>query len=73
MHLRNAPTDLMKHLGYGKDYKYAHDYEGRIADQEHLPQELHGRKYYAPSDAGYEKQLKERLKFWDETKKKKQE
>ncbi|HLN85360.1 MAG TPA: hypothetical protein VK200_02840, partial [Candidatus Limnocylindrales bacterium] len=70
LHLRNAPTGLMKNLGYGKDYKYAHDYDGHIVDQEHLPQELSGRRYYAPSEAGYEKQIMERLKFWDERKKK---
>jgi putative ATPase len=70
LHLRNAPTGLMKNLGYGKDYKYAHNYQGHIVEQEHLPQELSGRKYYAPTDAGYEKQIKERMKFWEETKKK---
>ena len=70
LHLRNAPTDLMKNLGYGKDYKYAHNYDGHVVEQKHLPEELAGRKYYTPSDAGYEKQIKERLKFWDETKKK---
>ncbi len=70
LHLRNAPTGLMKNLGYGKDYKYAHNYDGHIVDQQHLPQELSGRKYYTPSDAGYEKQITERLKYWDETKKK---
>ncbi|MGH7818045.1 MAG: replication-associated recombination protein A [Candidatus Binatia bacterium] len=69
LHLRNAPTGLMKHLGYGKDYKYAHNYEGHIVDQEHLPQELAGRKYYAPTEAGYEKQIKERLRLWEEMKK----
>jgi putative ATPase len=73
LHLRNAPTGLMKNLGYGKDYKYAHNYEGHILDQQHLPQELAGRKYYIPTDAGYEKQITERLKFWDEIKKKKPE
>jgi putative ATPase len=69
LHLRNAPTGLMKDLGYGKDYKYAHDYQGHVVEQEHLPQELAGRKYYTPSDAGYEKQIAERLKYWDEAKK----
>lgn len=68
MHLRNAPTGLMKQLGYGKDYRYAHDYDEAIVDQEHRPQELAGTKYYTPSDAGYEKQIKERLRFWDEIK-----
>src|SRR5262245_53610229 len=72
LHLRNAPTVLMKHLGYGEDYKYAHNYEGHIVDQMHLPQELSGRIYYTPTEAGYEKQIKERLKLWDETKKKNQ-
>jgi putative ATPase len=71
LHLRNAPTGLMKNLGYGKDYKYAHDYEDNVVDQDHLPQELRGRQYYTPSDSGYEKQIKERLKFWDERKKRK--
>jgi putative ATPase len=69
MHLRNAPTGLMKQLGYGKDYRYAHDYEEAIVDQEHRPQELAGTKYYTPSEAGYEKQIKERLKLWGEIKK----
>jgi putative ATPase len=69
LHLRNAPTSLMQNLGYGKDYKYAHDYEGHVVDQDHLPKELLGRRYYAPSDSGYEKQIKERLKIWDEKKK----
>jgi putative ATPase len=69
MHLRNAPTGLMKNLGYGKDYKYAHNYDGHVVDQQHLPEELAGRKYYTPSDAGYEKQITERLKYWDEAKK----
>ncbi len=73
LHLRNAPTGLMKNLGYGENYKYAHDYQGHIVDQQHLPQELAGRKYYTPTDAGYEKQIAERLKFWDEIKKKKPE
>jgi len=68
LHLRNAPTGLMKNLGYGKDYKYAHDFDGHIVDQEHLPQELSSRRYYSPSEAGYEKQIKERLKYWEERK-----
>jgi putative ATPase len=73
MHLRNAPTDLMKQLGYGKDYRYAHNYDEAIVDQEHRPQELAGTKYYMPSEAGYEKQIKERLRFWDEVKRKRKE
>jgi putative ATPase len=68
IHLRNAPTALMKNLGYGKDYKYAHDYEGHFAAQEHLPEELLDHRYYEPSESGYEKQIKERLQFWQEKK-----
>lgn len=64
LHLRNAPTALMKELGYGKDYKYAHDYQEQIIDQQHLPAELLGKRYYAPSDSGYEGQIRERLKVW---------
>jgi putative ATPase len=68
LHLRNAPTPLMQDLGYGKDYKYAHDYEGHFVEQEHLPKELLGKSYYAPSESGQEKQIKERLSAWKEKK-----
>jgi putative ATPase len=64
LHLRNAPTPLMRKLGYGKDYQYAHDYEESIVDQQHLPEELRNRRYYTPADSGYEKTLKERLEAW---------
>jgi putative ATPase len=70
LHLRNAPTPLMEKLGYGKDYKYAHDYPEHVVEQEHLPKELLGQKYYAPSDSGYEKGIKERMQNWQEQKKK---
>ena len=50
LHLRNAATGLMRKLGYGKDYKYAHDYEGSVVDQQHLPDELAGRIFYEPGD-----------------------
>ena len=69
LHLRNAPTPLMEKLGYGKGYRYAHNFPGHIANQEHLPEELTGRKYYDPSDFGYEKTIKERMRDWEETKK----
>jgi putative ATPase len=69
LHLRNAPTPLMEKLGYGKDYKYAHDYPEHVVEQEHLPKELLDRKYYSPSEAGYEKQIKERMQNWDTQKK----
>lgn len=64
LHIRNAPTRLMKDLGYGKDYKYAHDYEDAFTPQDYLPEELTGRNYYRPADRGYEKTIKSRLDKW---------
>ena len=61
LHLRNAPTPLMKSLGYGRNYKYAHDYAGHVADQQHLPDQLKDRRYYQPSDNGAERELRARL------------
>jgi putative ATPase len=57
LHIRNAPTKLMKTLGYGKGYQYAHDYENAETDQEHMPEELIGREYYHPVPRGDEKAL----------------
>ena len=62
IHLRNAPTKLMKELGYGKDYQYAHDYEGNFAFQDYLPDELQGETFYEPSDNPRENALRESLK-----------
>jgi putative ATPase len=62
LHLRNAPTKLMKSLEYGKDYQYAHDVEGRVADMECLPASLAGRRYYQPTQEGREKNLAQRMK-----------
>ena len=62
LHLRNAPTKLMKNLGYGKGYQYAHDYEDAAVTQTHLPEKLTQRRYYQPSERGYEKVMGERLK-----------
>lgn len=64
LHIRNAPTRLMKDLGYGKDYKYAHDFAGAYVPQEYLPEKLKGQVYYEPADRGYEKIIKERLIKW---------
>jgi len=61
LHLRNAPTKLMKSLDYGKEYQYAHDLEGRVADMECLPAGLAGRRYYHPTEEGREKQLAQRM------------
>ncbi len=61
LHLRNAPTKLMKELDYGRDYQYAHDVEGRVADMECLPPSLAGRRYYQPTSEGREKLLGQRM------------
>jgi putative ATPase len=68
LHIRNAPTGLMKSLGYGKDYKYAHDFEAGIAAQTYLPGEIAGTTFYEPVDRGYEKTIKERLAWWEKMK-----
>ena len=64
LHIRNAPTQLMKDLDYGKGYKYDHDYEDGHAGQEYLPEELREHDYYKPTERGYEKEVKERLERW---------
>ena len=64
LHIRNAPTKLMKDLGYGKGYKYAHNYQDAITDQEHMPSELKNRIYYKPTTRGYERIIKDRLDKW---------
>lgn len=64
LHLRNAPTTLMKDLGYGKGYKYAHDYEGHFVEQQNLPDAMKGKRYYFPSEQGFEKTVLARLKAW---------
>jgi len=63
-HIRNAPTRLMKELGYGKDYKYAHDFAGAFVPQEYLPEELKDKAYYEQTDRGYEKIIRKRLSEW---------
>jgi len=62
--IRNAPTQLMKELGYGKDYKYAHDYEGNFVQEEFLPPEIRSLLLYEPQDNAREKEIAERLKRW---------
>src|SRR6266568_4159213 len=61
LHLRNAPTRLMKELGYGEGYKYAHDFEDKVTDMECLPDNLKGKQWYFPTDEGVEKRIRERL------------
>ena len=64
LHIRNAPTSLMKNIGYGKDYKYAHDFEGNFAEQEFLPEGLEGRKFYKPQNNPQEQTIAQRLRAW---------
>lgn len=61
LHLRNAETKLMKNLGYGKGYKYAHDYKDAKVEQEHLPSQIRNSKYYEPTERGFEKEIKKRM------------
>jgi putative ATPase len=64
LHIRNAPTKLMKELGYHEGYKYGHGFEGNFTEQQYLPDHLAGNIYYEPSENGEEKSIKERLKGW---------
>jgi len=64
LHLRNAVTGLMRDSGYGKDYRYSHDYEGHFVEQEFLPPSLKDRRYYQPTEEGAEKEIQERLEKW---------
>src|SRR6266568_716315 len=64
LHLRNAPTPLMKGLGYGAGYLYPHDYEDAVVEQDYLPERLRARRYYQPSDRGREREIGERLRAW---------
>ena len=71
LHIRNAPTGLMKNLGYGKGYQYAHDLEDKVADMDCLPDSLKGRKYYRPQEIGEEAAIKSRLEEVEKKKRKK--
>ena len=64
MHLRNAPTSMMKGMGYGNDYQYAHDDSEALVDQTHLPDEIEGQVFYNPTGRGYEQDVAERLAHW---------
>jgi len=68
LHIRNAPTRLMKDLGYGKDYKYPHDHPDHFVDETYLPENLKDRKYYHPTDFGFEREIKKRLEWWEKKK-----
>ena len=69
LHLRNAPTKLMKQLDYGRGYQYAHDDPEAVTGMDCLPPSLAGRTYYRPTDRGFEKELKRRLELWEQVKK----
>ena len=64
LHIRNAPTKLMKQVGYGKGYRYAHDFDNNFTDQEFLPEEIRGTKFYNPGNNPRENELRKRLKDW---------
>jgi putative ATPase len=66
MHIRNAPTGLMKQLGYGAGYQYAHDSPTGFIPQEYLPDVLKGRLFYEPHSVGFEKRIRERMDYWDQ-------
>jgi putative ATPase len=64
LRLRNAPTELMRELGYGKGYKYPHDYPGHYVEEDYLPEDLKGKTYYHPTNHGYEGEIRKRLNTW---------
>ena len=64
MHLRNAPTRLMEEMGYSKGYRYPHSFPGAFVEEEYLPEKIKKRRYYHPTDRGYEQEIRERLKKW---------
>lgn len=68
MHIRNAPTKLMKAMGYGKGYRYAHDFDNAYVPQQYLPEPLAKKNFYSPSDRGYEKMIRKRLDGWKKQK-----
>ena len=70
LHIRNAPTGLMKDLGYGNGYRYAHDFKDGYVVQDYLPDAIAGNLYYFPTDRGYEKMIAGRLKQWRSLKEK---
>ena len=64
LHLRNPVTKLMKDIGYGQGYKYAHNYPDQMVEQEHLPDSLRGKRFYFPAESGFEKEVNARLSAW---------
>jgi len=70
LHVRNAPTKLMKDLGYSDGYKYAHDFEGGFTEQNHLPESIKNKLFYHPKPVGREVKIRERLESWWESRRK---
>ena len=71
LHLRNPVTSLMRQMGYGKDYKYPHDFDFHFVNQEYFPDGIKNKKYYEPGEFGFEKEIKKRLEWWKRLKNKK--
>ena len=71
MHILNAPTKLMKNVGYGKDYAYDHDADEGFSGQNYWPEEMEPQNFYTPTDRGFEKRVAERMAWWDEQRAKK--
>jgi putative ATPase len=70
LHLRNAPTQLMKDLNYGKDYKYAHSFKGNFVEQQYLPDEIENIVFYKPQNNSQEAKILEKLTMWWKNRKK---
>src|SRR4051812_18427139 len=73
MHILNAPTKLMKNVGYGKDYAYDHDADEGFSGQDYWPEEMSAQTFYEPTDRGFEARVRERLEFWNERRKRLQQ
>ena len=71
LHIRNPVTSLMKDIGYGKDYKYPHDYSDHFVEEEYLPENIRGKVYYHPTEQGFEREIKKRLEYWRRKKREK--
>ena len=73
LHIRNAPTALMKDLGYGREYRYSHDFSNSYSYQRYFPEKMDEKSYYRPSAFGFEKEIRKRLDWWENLKKKQME
>jgi putative ATPase len=69
MHILNAPTKLMKNVGYGKGYAYDHSTDEGFSGQNYWPEEMEGQAFYEPTDRGFEARVKERLDYWEQRRK----